>query len=203
MWAFVDQLEDSHKPFTITNHKIIWSWIETNSSQLHFSRTSVTLLSLETEGLIKALGNIDVREGPSITVVPPDVNRKVMWASHELLIHDCTLTRCLTKGHLSRKHSIQGKIVEISKPASSWNQVDWGSWNNPLHSRNFFEMATGESKHCLSRVHDCPINYDEAAILISYPQESQIHSRGNLRDRWSNFIKWESLSVDCVLCGGV
>lgn len=64
-------------------------------------------------------------------------------------------------------------------------------------------MTARESKHSLSRVHNRSVDNNETAILISNPQESQIHSRSNLGDGRPNLIKRESLGIDRVFCCGI
>jgi hypothetical protein len=82
----VYELEYSHKTLAISNYHIIWFRVEADSCELQFSSASIALLSLKSQSLIKAFGHIDVREGPSISIVSPDMDWKIVWASYELLI---------------------------------------------------------------------------------------------------------------------
>lgn len=63
-------------------------------------------------------------------------------------------------------------------------------------------MATREAQDGLSRIHDSPIHYNEAAILIFDPQEPQVLCRSDLSNRWPDFMKGELLDlVHALGCG--
>ena len=74
MSILIDELEYSNKTFAISHHNIVRLWIKANGCKLELSSRSIALFSLECQGLIKALGDIDVRESPSITIVSPDMD---------------------------------------------------------------------------------------------------------------------------------
>jgi hypothetical protein len=74
MSILIDKLKHSNKTFTISNHNIVRLWIKANGCKLELSSRSITLFSLESQSLIKALGNINIRESPSITIVSPDMD---------------------------------------------------------------------------------------------------------------------------------
>lgn len=78
MRILVNKLEDSDEALAITNYKVIGPGVQAQSCQLQVPSASVALLSLEAEGLVKALGDVDVREGPSITIVAPKMDGKIM-----------------------------------------------------------------------------------------------------------------------------
>ena len=78
MGALIHQLKDPYEALAVSNNKVVGPWVKANRSQLQLSGASITLLSLKTESLVKAFGNIDVREGPPVAIVPPNVNREVM-----------------------------------------------------------------------------------------------------------------------------
>jgi hypothetical protein len=63
-------------------------------------------------------------------------------------------------------------------------------------------VTTREAQDGLSRIHDGPIHYDEAAILIFDPQEPQVLRGSNLSNRRPNFMKGELLNlVHALGCG--
>ena len=63
-------------------------------------------------------------------------------------------------------------------------------------------MAAREAKDSLSRIHDGPIHYNEAAILIFDPQEPQVLRGSDLSNRWPDFMKGELLDlVHALGCG--
>jgi hypothetical protein len=84
--SLADKLEDSDEAFAISHHEVVGPRVEAQRCQKQVSSASVALLPLETQTLIKALGNIDVRESPSVSIVLPDVNGQVMRTSDELLL---------------------------------------------------------------------------------------------------------------------
>ena len=78
MRVLVDKLEDPYETLAITNYKVVGPRVQAESCQFQLPSASVALLSLEAEGLVEALRDIDVREGPSIAVVAPQMDGKIV-----------------------------------------------------------------------------------------------------------------------------
>lgn len=71
MGVLVDELKHTNIALVVANNEIVGSRVDAHGRQFHFSGAAVALLALELEGLVEAFRNINVGEGPSVTVVPP------------------------------------------------------------------------------------------------------------------------------------
>jgi len=128
MGILVDQLEDSDKALAITDYQIIRPRIQAQCCQLQLSSAPIALLSLETQSLIEALGHIDIREGPSITIVSPEMNRKVMSTCDELLVMG-RLGSSLPRessllAQIASKASKGGLVVQVGKATRSGYEIE-------------------------------------------------------------------------------
>jgi hypothetical protein len=60
MCILICKLKNSKETFAIGYNQVVGSWIAAKSSEHQIFGRSVTLLPLETESLVKGLGNINV-----------------------------------------------------------------------------------------------------------------------------------------------
>ena len=64
-------------PVVSNKDVLLAAGVHLNRCQFEVLGASVALFALETQGLVKALGNIDVVELPSVSELLPDEDRKI------------------------------------------------------------------------------------------------------------------------------